>query len=125
MALVYSRDLARYAAQAALDVPASALNQCVDIGCDIPATGAMVAAAFTRVLGRTVVAKPVFPRILFKLLPLLAPFMPRLRDSLVVVAWLRKGGYVSHDTAKQKILFGELPTIEETVARYCRDKGLV
>jgi hypothetical protein len=51
--------------------------------------------------------------------------MPRLRDSLAVVAWLRKGGYVSRDTRKQKNLFGELPTIEETVARYCRDKGLV
>jgi uncharacterized protein YbjT (DUF2867 family) len=125
MALVYSRDLARYAAQAALDVPASALNQSVDIGCDIPGTGAMVAAAFTRVLGRPVVAKPVFPRILFKVMPLLVRFMPRLRDSLAVVAWLRKGGYVSRDTQKQKNLFGELPTIEETVARYCRDKGLV
>ena len=125
MALVYSRDLARYAAQAALDVPASALNQSVDIGCDTPATGAMVAAAFTRVLGRPVVAKRVFPRIFFAVMPPLVWFMPRLRDSLAVVAWLRKGGYVSRDTRKQKNLFGELPTIEETVARYCRDKGLV
>jgi len=125
MALVYSRDLARYTAQAALDVPASALNQSVDIGCDIPGTGAMVAAAFARVLGRPVVAKPVFPRILFTVMPLLVPFMPRLRNSLAVLTWLRKGGYVSRDTQKQKTLFGELPTIEETVARYCRDKGLV
>jgi uncharacterized protein YbjT (DUF2867 family) len=125
MALVYSRDLARYAAQAALDVPDAALNQCVDIGCDAPATGAMVAAAFTRVLGRPVVAKRVFPRIFFTAAPLLLGFMPRLRDSLAVVAWLRKGGYVSRDTRKQKDLFGELPTIEEAVARYCRDKALV
>jgi hypothetical protein len=58
-------------------------------------------------------------------MPPLVWFMPRLRDSLAVVAWLRKGGYVSRDTRKQKNLFGELPTIEETVARYCRDKGLV
>jgi len=72
-----------------------------------------------------VVAKPVFPRILFTVMPLLVPFMPRLRNSLAVLTWLRKGGYVSRDTQKQKTLFGELPTIEETVARYCRDKGLV
>jgi hypothetical protein len=58
-------------------------------------------------------------------MPPLVRFMPRLRDSLAVVAWLRKGGYVSRDTQKQKTLFGELPTIEETVARYCQDKGLV
>ncbi|MDB6080108.1 MAG: hypothetical protein JWO82_3855 [Akkermansiaceae bacterium] len=125
MALVYSRDLARYTAQAALELPASALNQSVDIGCDVPATGAMVAAAFTRVLGRPVVAKPAFPRLLFTVLPLVTPFLPRLRDSLAVVAWLRKGGYVSSDPQKQRELFGDLPTVEETVARYCRDKGLV
>ena len=125
MALVYSRDLARYAAEAALEIPASALNQSVDIGCDIPATGALVAAAFTRALGRPVVAKPVFPRLLFAVMPLVTPFMPRLRDSLAVLEWLRKGGYVSRDPEKQKALFGELPTIEETVARYCRDKGLI
>jgi uncharacterized protein YbjT (DUF2867 family) len=125
MALVYSRDLARYTAQAALDVPASALNQSIDIGCDIPATGALVAAAFTRILGRSVIAKPVFPRMLFWVMPLVAVFIPRLRDNLAVLAWLRKGRYVSRAPQKQKEMFGELPTIEETVARYCRDKKLI
>ena len=125
MALVYSRDLARYAAQAALDLPASALNQSVDIGSDVPATGAMVAAAFTKVLGRPIKAKPVFPRFLFTILPLVAPFAPRLRANLAVMKWLRGGGYVSRDPQRQSSLFGELPTVEEAVARYCRDKGLV
>lgn len=125
MALTYSRDLARYTAQAALDVPDSALNNSVDIGSDVPATGTMVAAAFTRILGRPVNAKPVFPRILFKVLPAVARFMPRLRDNLSVLRWLQKGSYVSHDTQKQKQLFGDLPTIEDTVARYCADKGLL
>jgi uncharacterized protein YbjT (DUF2867 family) len=124
MALTYSRDLARYTAQAALDVPDSALNNSVDIGSDVPATGTMVAAAFTRVLGKPVIAKPVFPRIVFTMLPLVARFVPRLRDNLSVLKWLRNGSYVSHDTQKQKQLFGDLPTIEETVARYCADKGL-
>ena len=124
MALTYSRDLARYTAQAALDVPDSALNKSVDIGSDVPATGTMVAAAFTRVLGKPVIAKPVFPRIVFTMLPLVARFVPRLRDNLSVLKWLRNGSYVSHDTQKQKQLFGDLPTIEETVARYCADKGL-
>jgi uncharacterized protein YbjT (DUF2867 family) len=124
MALVYSKDLARYAAQAALDLPSSALNQSVDIGSDVPATGAMVAAAFTEVLGRPVVAKPVFPRALFTVMPVLAAFMPRLKANLAVLRWLRMGGYVSRDPQKQKLLFGDLPTILESVARYCRDKEL-
>ena len=124
MALVYSRDLARYAAQAALDLPDTALNQSVDIGSDVPATGAMVAEAFARVLGRPIVAKPVFSPLIFALAPLLARFQPRLRDNLAVMTWLRKGGYVSQDPQKQKALFGELPTVDEAVARYVRDKGL-
>jgi hypothetical protein len=84
----------------------------------------MVAAAFTRALGRPVVAKPVIPPILVPLFPLLGWFVPALRDQLAVLAWLRKGGYISHVRQKQKDLFGELPTIEDSVARYCRDKGL-
>jgi len=123
--MIYSPDLARYAAEAALDLPASALNQSVDVCCDVPATGPMVAAAFTRVLGRPVVAKPVVPPLLVAMLPLVARFVPRLRDQIKVLTWMRKGGYVSHERQKQKNLFGELPTIEDSVARYCRDKGLI
>ena len=123
--MIYSRDLARYAAEAALDLPASALNQSVDVRCNVPATGPMVAAAFTRVLGRPVVAKPVFPPLLVAMLPLVDWFVPRLRDQIKALAWIRKGGYVSHESQKQKDMFGELPTIEDSVARYCRDKGLI
>jgi uncharacterized protein YbjT (DUF2867 family) len=124
MSMIYSRDLARYAVQAALDVPAKALNQSVDVCCEIPATGTLVAAAFTRALGRPVVAKPVFSRLALAMTPLLAVFVPSLRDGIAVLAWIRKGGYVSRDTQKQKALFGEPPTIDDVVARYCRDKGL-
>jgi uncharacterized protein YbjT (DUF2867 family) len=123
--MIYSPDLARYAAESALDLPVSALNQSVDIRCSVPATGPMVAAAFTRVLGRPVVAKPVIPPIFVPMLSLVACFVPRLRDQVKVLTWIRKGGYVSHESQKQKDLFGELPTIEESVAQYCRDKGLI
>ncbi len=125
MGMIYTPDLARYAAQAALDVPASALNQSVDVCWDVPATGPLLAAAFTRALGRPVVAKPAFPPLLIAVMPLVARFVPTLRDMLAVLAWIRKGGYVSRDSQKQKDLFGEPPTIEEAVAQYCRDKGLV
>ena len=50
------------------------------------------------------------------MLPLLARFVPSLRDSNAVLAWIRKGGYVSRDTQKQKDLFGEPPTMEDAVA---------
>ncbi|MGY2737111.1 SDR family oxidoreductase [Sphingomonas sp. UYP23] len=122
MALLYSRDLARYAVQAALDLPESALNQSVDIGSDVPATGTAVAQAFAEVLGRPIRAKPVFPPSLFAILSLAALFVPRLREQLAVLRWLRKGGYVSRDPQRQKQLFGDLPSIKEIVSRYCQDK---
>jgi uncharacterized protein YbjT (DUF2867 family) len=123
--MIYSRDLARYAAEAALDLPVSTLNQSVDIRCKVPVTGPMVAAAFTRVLGQRVVAKPVFPPVLVAMLPIVAWFVPRLRDQVAVLSWIRKGGYVSREGLKQTELFGEMPTVEDSVARYCRDKGLL
>ena len=125
LSMVYSPDLARNAVQAALDVPASALNQNVDVCWDAPATGAQMAAAFSRALGRPVVARPAVPPFLIAVLPLLALLVPSLRDQNAVLQWIRKGGYVSHDPQKQKDLFGEPPMIDDAVARYCRDKGLV
>ena len=125
MALLYARDLARYAVVAALDLPDSAMNGHVDIGSGIPATGRSVAAAFSNLLGRTIRAKPIFPAWITPLLPLVPLFKPKLRDQLKVMRWVRQGGYVVTDSGKQRALFGEVPTIEVTVARYARDKGLV
>jgi uncharacterized protein YbjT (DUF2867 family) len=125
LSMIYSKDLARNAAQAALDVPASALNQSVDVCWDVPVTGPQLAEAFTQALGRPVVAIPAIPPILLPVLPLLARIFPSLRGSITALAWIRKGGYVSRDTQKQKDLFGEPATIKDAVARYCRDKGLV
>jgi len=125
LSMIYTPDLAGNAVQAALDAPASALNQCVDVCWDAPATGPQLAAAFSRALGRPVVARPAIPPPLLAVLPLLARFVPSLRDSYAVLSWIRKGGYVSRDTRRQRELFGEPPKIDDAVARYCRDKGLL
>lgn len=125
MDMIYSVDLARYAVEAALDLPTSAFNQCVDITCDRPVLGTEVARAFTATLGRSITAKPFLPPSLVPLLPLARLFVsPYLRDQIDVFRWLRKGGYVSRNRQKQRNLFGELPTIQDSVDRYCHDRGL-
>ena len=78
----------------------------------------------TKALGRPIRAKPVFPRLLLPFLPLVTLFVPTLRDQLAVMRWLRKGGYVSREPQTQLRLFGDLPSIDEAVSRYCRDKRL-
>ena len=123
MALIYSKDLARYASQAAL-APEIEVNQYIDIGIDVPATGAMVAQAFSEVLGRPIVATAVFSSWTFAILPYITWFLPQHKDNVKVLAWLKGGGYVSDDMTKQARLFGHLPTVKETVAAYCQDKNL-
>ncbi|KAB7896727.1 NAD(P)H-binding protein [Rouxiella sp. S1S-2] len=122
MDMIYSPDLARYAVEAALDLPASALNQCIDICCDVPATGPMLAASFTRILGRPIVAKPAFSSLVTFFMPLIAKIVPSLRDGVAVLFWVRTGGYVTQDRQTQEKWFGKLPTIEDSVTRYCQDR---
>ncbi len=112
LGMVYTPDLARYAALAATTLPDTALGRSVDIGWATPASGALLAKAFTQALGKQVVAKQFVP-------PMMNP------DMAAMMEWVRTGAYVSRNPQVQKELFGDLPTVEEAVRRYCRDRGLV
>jgi uncharacterized protein YbjT (DUF2867 family) len=121
LGMIYTPDLARYAALAA-HLPDSALNQCVDVGWSVPANGTVLAQAFTKVLGRAVVPVPAFaPFLVNVMMPFLGLFQPALKDMLAMVNFIKSGVYVSADTEKQRQWFGELPTPEEAVRRYCTD----
>jgi uncharacterized protein YbjT (DUF2867 family) len=125
LGMVYTPDLARYAAQAAISLPGTALGRSVDIGWATPATGSALASAFSRVLGKPVEAKPAFPALATKVvMPFMGLFNEGVRDMSAMMKWVGSGVYVSRDPQAQKELFGELPTLEEAVARYCRDRGL-
>jgi uncharacterized protein YbjT (DUF2867 family) len=124
--MIYTPDLARYAAIAATSVPETALNIAVDVGWDRPATGASVADAFSKVLGKPIIAKPAFPSFLTNVvMPFFGLFVPGLKDMNEMMKWIGSGVYTSKNTQKQKELFGDLPTIEEAVRRYCKDRNLV
>lgn len=126
LGMVYTPDLARYAAMAAVSLPESALGRSVDIGWDGPADGESLARAFSEVLKRPIVAKPAFPPFASKVaMPIASLFNPGLRDMTAMMKWIGTGAYVSHESGSQKELFGELPTIEEAVRRYCADRSLI
>ena len=125
LGMVYTPDLARYAAMAATSLPDSALGSAVDIGWESPASGSSLAEAFSRVLAKPVEAKPAFPPMFRKVvMPIMGIFNEGLRDMSAMMKWVGTGAYISHDPQAQKKLFGELPTIEDAVRRYCRDRGL-
>jgi uncharacterized protein YbjT (DUF2867 family) len=124
--MIYTPDLARYAAIAATSLPDRALNGAVDVGWDMPATGAILARAFSKVLGKTITAKPAFPPFVTTvILPLIGLFARGPKEMHEMMKWIRDGGYTSKNSHEQKELFGDLPTIEEAVRRYCKDRNLV
>jgi len=126
MGMIYTADLARCAAMAAISLPDSALNSAIDVGWDRPASGDDLAAAFTKVLGKTIVMKPAFPSFVANvMLPLIGLFKESVRDIHEMIKWIKTGAYVSKDMATQKRLFGEVPTIEEAVRRYSADRKLI
>lgn len=123
---IYTPDLARYAAIAATKLPDSELNTSVDVGWNEPVNGQKLAAAFEKVLKKPMKASPVIPAFVVSLIaPVMAVFSSNLHDMLEMVRWVKTGDYISKNTERQRKLFGDLPTIEEAVRRYCFDKKLI
>jgi|WetSurSiteA1Bulk_404760.scaffolds.fasta_scaffold00678_2 uncharacterized protein YbjT (DUF2867 family) len=123
---IYTPDLARYTAMAAISLPESELNTTVDVGWSTPVNGTTLASAFGKVLGKPFEAKPVIPSIVIKVIaPIIALFSDFMHDMLEMVKWVNTGVYVSKNTERQLKLFGDLPTIEEAVNRYVKDQNLI
>jgi uncharacterized protein YbjT (DUF2867 family) len=126
MGMIYTADLARYLAKAAVSVPESELGGSVDVGWDKPVSGEDLAKAFSKVLGKQVISKPAFPSFVTNfVLPFSGIFSPRARDMNSMIKWIKTGIYFSKNTQKQMELFSDLPTVEEAVRRYCSDNKLI
>ena len=123
---IYTPDLARYAAIAATSLPDSELNTTIDVGWSTPVDSDMLASAFENLLKKPIKAKAAIPPFFLNIvLPILAKFNESMYDLTEMVDWVKSGAYVSKNTQRQKDLFGDLPTIEEAVARYCKDRNLI
>jgi uncharacterized protein YbjT (DUF2867 family) len=124
--MIYTPDLARYAALAATSLPKEQLNTTVDVGWETPATGTLLAEAFSKVLGRKIIEGSAFPPFVTAVvLPLLSLFGGGFKDMQEMISWIKEGDYTSKNPRKQKELFNDLPTVEEAVRRYCVDHKLV
>jgi uncharacterized protein YbjT (DUF2867 family) len=123
---IYTRDLARYAAMAAVSLPDSELNTTIDVGLSTPVNSDSLAKAFETVLERPVRPKPAVPSFVINVIaPIVGKFSSKIHDMLGMVKWVNTGAYVSKNTEKQRRLFGDLPTIEEAVTRYVTDNNLI
>jgi uncharacterized protein YbjT (DUF2867 family) len=124
--MIYTPDLARYAVTAAANLPDKELNTTIDVGWETPASGILLAEAFSKVLGKKIIEKPAFPSFISNIIfPIFGLFIGRLKDMREMMKWIKKGNYTSKNTQRQKELLGDLPSIEEAVRRYCKDHTLV
>jgi uncharacterized protein YbjT (DUF2867 family) len=123
---IYTKDLAKYAATAAVSLPDSELNTIIDVGLGTPVNSETLAKAFETVLNKPIKPKPAFPSFVINVIaPIAAMFNSTIHDLLKMVKWVKTGVYVSKNTEKQRRVFGDLPTIEEAVRRYAKDNNLI
>lgn len=124
--IIYTPQLAKYTAMAAVALPDTELNTSIDVGWDRPVNEKILQAAFANVLKKDIKTKPVFPSFILKfILPIVGRFNENIKDMYEIIKWIDKGIYISKNPQRQKELFGELPTVEESVRQYCIDKGLI
>ena len=123
---IYTPDLARYAAMAAISLPDSELNTTIDVGLSTPVNSDSLAKAFESILNRPVKSKSAIPSFVVSMVaPIVAKFNSKIHDMLEMVRWINTGAYVSNNTEKQKRVFGDLPTVEDAVRRYAKDNNLI
>ncbi len=124
--MIYTPDLARYTAMAASILPDSALNKTVDVGWAEPVNEIKLAEAFEKVLKKPIKTEAAIPPFVVKIMfPLLSIFKGGMGDMLQMIKWVKTGAYVSKNTQLQKEFFGDLPTVDEAIRRYCKDKDLI
>lgn len=122
---IWTDDLARYTALAAISLPDSELNTTIDVGWSTPVNSRSLEAAFKKVFNKPFKVKPIIPSFLFKILAPVFSLNSNMKDMVEMVKWVNRGDYISKDTERQKKLFGDLPTIEEAVKRYCKAHNLI
>lgn len=124
--IIYTPQLARYTAMAAVVLLDTELNTSIDIGWEKPVNEDILRAAFASVLKKNIQTKPVIPPFVLKfILPIIAKFNDNIYDMCQMIRWIDTGVYISKNPQRQKELFGDLPTVEESVGQYCRDRGLI
>jgi uncharacterized protein YbjT (DUF2867 family) len=118
---IHIDDVARYLARA-LEAP-GAVGRRIDIGMDRPVSQQDVAELFTTILGRDVRLRTPPWRLIRAGMGLGGLFNPFLRDGRAMIDYFLTGRYVA-DTTLQRHLFGDVPTVEESLRRYLGESNL-
>lgn len=120
LTFVLTPDLAGYLA-AATDT-AGIDGQRIEIGWDRPVSMQEVAEISGRLLGKRIRVRSIPSGLLHTAGTVLGPISPVAKDMAAMTDWFRSGRYVA-DTARQREIFGAVPTAEDAIARLIAGLG--
>jgi uncharacterized protein YbjT (DUF2867 family) len=120
LTFVLTRDLAGYLADA-VDVP-GVDGERIDIGWDRPVSMQEVAGISGRLLGRQMRVRTIPAGVINGASTVVGRVNPMIRDMGAMMRWFQTGRYVA-DPARQREVFGEVPTAEEAIAKFVRGLG--
>jgi len=120
LTFVLTPDLAGYLADA-VDV-AGVDGERIDIGWDRPVSMREVARISGRLLGREIRVRTMPAGVITTAAAAVGRFSPMVRDMGAMMRWFQTGRYVA-DPARQRDVFGEVPTAEEAIAKFVRSLG--
>ena len=120
LTFVLTSDLAGYLADA-VDAP-GVDGQRIDIGWDRPVSMHQIAQISGRLLRKHVGVRSVPAGVVNTAAGVVGRFNPMVKDMGAMMRWFQTGRYVA-DPARQREVFGEVPTAEDAIARFLRSLG--
>jgi uncharacterized protein YbjT (DUF2867 family) len=118
---VHVDDVARYLADA-VDEP-RAVGRRIDIGTDRPVSATDIADVFADFLGRDIAVRSIPWPLLGAVTWPVGMLSERVKDMRAMIEYFHTGQYVA-DTSAQAEIFGDVPTVEDTLRRFVADAGL-
>jgi uncharacterized protein YbjT (DUF2867 family) len=120
LTFVLTSDLAGYLADA-VDAP-GVDGQRIDIGWDRPVSVEEIASIAGRLLGQPIRVRTIPAGVISTAATVLGMFSPMAKDMGAMMRWFQTGRYVA-DPARQREVFGEVPTAEDAISRLVRSLG--
>jgi uncharacterized protein YbjT (DUF2867 family) len=120
LTFVLTQDLAGYLADA-VDAP-GVDGQRIDVGWDRPVSIEQIAEISGRLLGRQIRVRSVPAGLINGAGAVVGRFSPMVKDMASMMQWFQTGRYVA-DPARQREVFGPVPTAEDAIARLIGNLG--
>jgi uncharacterized protein YbjT (DUF2867 family) len=120
LTFVLTSDLAGYLADA-VDAP-GVDGQRIDIGWDRPVSVEEIALIAGRLLGQPIRVRSIPAGVINTVATVVGRFSPMAKDMGAMMRWFQSGRYVA-DPARQREVFGEVPTAEDAISGLVRSLG--